>query len=81
MANGAGLEARNVAGAITSMGVGELISKLAIGIAEGQLELDSVCMQIAQFMGDAQVARGGAAVLSHAILQCGLYEQLFLGYL
>lgn len=61
MANGAGLEARNVAGAITSMGVGELISKLAIGIAEGQLELDSVCMQIAQFMGDAQVAFGKKA--------------------
>ena len=58
MANGAGLEARNVAGAITSMGVGELVSKLAVGIAEGQLELDSVCMQIAQFMGDAQVAFG-----------------------
>lgn len=61
MANGAGLEARNVAGAITSMGVGDLVSKLAIGIAEGQLELDTVCMQIAQFMGDAQVAFGKRA--------------------
>lgn len=59
MANGnAGTEAKNVAGAITSMGIDELISKLAIGIARGQLELDRVCMEIAQFMGEAQIAFG-----------------------
>jgi len=61
MPNGAGLEAKNVAGAITSMGIGEMVSKLAVGIAEGQLELDTACMQIAQFMGEAQVAFGKRA--------------------
>lgn len=61
MANGAGLEAKNVAGALTSMGIGEMISKLAVGIAEGQLELDTACMEIAQFMGEAQVAFGKRA--------------------
>ncbi len=53
-----GVEARNVAGALTSMRIDELISRLAIGIAQGQMELDRVCMQIAQFMGDAQIAFG-----------------------
>lgn len=57
----AGLEARNVAGAMTSMRIDELISNLAIGIAQGQLQLDQVCMQIAKFMGDAQVAFGKRA--------------------
>lgn len=52
------MEAKNVAGAITSMGLDELISNLAIGIAKGQMELDKVCMDIAQFMGDARVAFG-----------------------
>lgn len=61
MPNGAGTEAQNVAGAITSMGIGEMISKLAIGIAEGQMELDTACMQIAQFLGEAQVAFGKRA--------------------
>lgn len=61
MANGAGLEVRNVAGAMTSMHIDELISNLAIGIAQGQMQLDQVCMEIAQFMGDAQVAFGKRA--------------------
>lgn len=56
-----GLEARNVAGAITSMRIDELISNLAIGIAKGQMELDQVCMDIAKFMGDAQIAFGKRA--------------------
>lgn len=55
---GAGIEARNVAGAITSMRLDELISSLAIGIARGQMELDRACMQIAEFMSQAQVAFG-----------------------
>lgn len=54
----AGTEASNVAGAITSMRVDEMISNLAIGIAHGQMELDQTCMEIAQFMADAQVAFG-----------------------
>lgn len=61
MANEVGLEARNVAGAMTSMHIDELISNLAIGIAQGQMQLDQACMQIAQFMGDAQVAFGKRA--------------------
>jgi hypothetical protein len=61
MPEGAGLEARNVAGAMTSMHIDELISNLAIGIAQGQMQLDQVCMEIAQFMGDAQVAFGKRA--------------------
>jgi hypothetical protein len=61
MPEGAALEARNVAGAMTSMRIDELISNLAIGIAEGQMQLDQVCMEIAQFMGDAQVAFGKRA--------------------
>lgn len=54
----AGSEATSVAGAVTSMRVDEMISNLAIGIAHGQMELDQTCMEIAQFMADAQVAFG-----------------------
>lgn len=61
MAQDAGLEATNVAGALTNMHIDELVSNLAIGIAKGQMELDKVCMDIAQFMGDAQVAFGKRA--------------------
>lgn len=53
-----GAETRAVTGAITSMGLAEMISNLAIGIAKGQAELDFECMKIARFMGDAQVAFG-----------------------
>ena len=59
--NGAGIEAREVGGALTSMRIDELISSLAIGIAQGQMELDRVCMAIAQFMSAAQVAFGKRA--------------------
>lgn len=58
MADQAAIETKNVAGAITSMGIDELISNLAVGIAKGQMQLDQVCMDIARFMGDAQVAFG-----------------------
>lgn len=61
MAQDAGLEAANVAGALTNMQIDELVSNLAIGIAKGQMELDKVCMDIAQFMGDAQIAFGKRA--------------------
>lgn len=61
MAEQAGLEARSVAGSMTSMRIDELISNLAIGIAQGQMQLDQVCMQIAQFMGEAQIAFGKRA--------------------
>jgi len=54
----AGTEARAVTGAITSMGLAEMVSNLAIGIARGQAQLDFECMKIARFMGDAQVAFG-----------------------
>lgn len=54
----AGIEARRVAGALTSMRIDELITNLAVGIAQGQLELDRVCMEIAVFMGDAQIEFG-----------------------
>lgn len=54
----AGNEARNIAGAMTSMRIDELISHLAIGIANGQMELDKTCMDIARFMGEAEVAFG-----------------------
>lgn len=54
----AGIEARRVAGALTSMRIDELITNLAVGIARGQLELDKVCMEIAVFMGDAQIEFG-----------------------
>ncbi|MBA7672097.1 hypothetical protein ES703_80269 [subsurface metagenome] len=56
--NSAGIEARRVAGAMTSMRIDELITNLAKGIAAGQLELDKVCMEIAVFMGDAQIEFG-----------------------
>lgn len=56
--NQAGTEARAVTGAITSMGLADMISNLAIGIAKGQAALDFECMKIARFMGDAQVAFG-----------------------
>lgn len=58
MATESSVEARNVAGAITSMRIDELISDLAIGIARGQTELDQACMDIAKFMSEAQVAFG-----------------------
>jgi hypothetical protein len=61
MANDAGIEARNVAGAVTEMRIDELISNLAIGIARGQMALDQACMEIAQFMSTAQVAFGKRA--------------------
>lgn len=51
-------ETKNVTGALTSMRVDELISNLAIGIATGQMELDRVCMQIAEFMSRAEVEVG-----------------------
>lgn len=56
--NQAGTEARAVTGAITSMGLAEMVSNLAIGIAKGQAQLDFECMKIARFMGDAQIAFG-----------------------
>lgn len=55
---GAGLEARNVTGAMTTMRLDELVSNLAIGIARGQMALDQACMDIAKFMSEAQVAFG-----------------------
>lgn len=55
---GGGLEARNVAGAMTTMRLDELVSNLAIGIARGQMALDQACMDIARFMSEAQVAFG-----------------------
>ena len=61
MAKQLGAETKAVAGAITSMGIDELISNLAIGIAKGQMQLDEVCMDIARFMGDAQIAFGKRA--------------------
>lgn len=61
MAGDAGKEAVNVAGALTSMSIDQMVSKLAIGIAEGQMELDKASMEIAEFMGDAQIAFGKKA--------------------
>lgn len=61
MPQGVGMEAKSVAGALTNMRIDELISNMAIGIAEGQMELDKACMEIAQFMGDAQIAFGKRA--------------------
>lgn len=61
MANDAGIEAKNVAGAITGMGIDQLISNLAIGIAQGQMNLDMECMKIASFMSTAQVEFGKRA--------------------
>ncbi len=60
MANSQSLatETQNVGGALTSMRIDELIANLAIGIARGQLELDRVCMQIAQFMSRAEIELG-----------------------
>jgi len=58
MARDAGTEATNVAGALTSMSIDEMVSNLAIGIAEGQMGLDFASMEIAKFMGDAQIAFG-----------------------
>ncbi|MES1241370.1 MAG: hypothetical protein ABUT39_07110 [Acidobacteriota bacterium] len=55
---GGGLEARSVAGAMTTMRLDELVSNLAIGIARGQMALDQACMDIAKFMSEAQVAFG-----------------------
>lgn len=55
---GGGLEARSVAGAMTTMRLDELVSNLAIGIARGQMALDRACMDIAKFMSEAQVAFG-----------------------
>ena len=61
MATDAGIEAKRVAGALTSMRIDELISHLDIGIATGQTELDNACMKIAQFMGEARIAFGKKA--------------------
>ncbi len=51
-------ETKNVTGALTSMRIDELIANLATGIARGQLELDRVCMQIAEFMSRAEIEIG-----------------------
>ncbi len=55
---GAGEEAAKIANAMTSMQIGELISKMAIGVAEGQFALDQTCMEIAKFMGEAKIQFG-----------------------
>jgi len=58
---GAGAEAIKVAGAITSMGIDELIFNMAKGIADGQARLDETCMDLAIQMGDAQIEFGKIA--------------------
>lgn len=58
MAEESGVEAKNVAGAITSMGIDELIFNMAKGIADGQARLDETCMALAVQMGDAQIEFG-----------------------
>lgn len=58
MARDAGQEVKNVAGAITSMGIDELIFNMAKGIADGQARLDETCMALAVQMGDAQMEFG-----------------------
>lgn len=58
MNSDAGKEAVSVAGALTSMRIDEMVSNLAIGIAEGQVALDEASMKIAKFMGEAQIAFG-----------------------
>ena len=55
---GAGAETKKVAGAITSMGIDELIFNMAKGIADGQARLDETCMALAVQMGDAQIEFG-----------------------
>lgn len=61
MARELGTETKNVAGAITSMGIDDLISNLAGGIADGQAALDEKCMNLAVQMGDAQIEFGKIA--------------------
>ena len=58
MARELGAETSRVTGALTSMSLDEMVSNLAIGIAEGQTALDRSCMDIALFMGQAQIAFG-----------------------
>lgn len=55
---GAGAETKKIAGAITSMGIDELIYNMAKGIAEGQARLDQTCMDLAVEMGEAQIEFG-----------------------
>jgi hypothetical protein len=58
---GAGTETKKIAGAITSMGIDELIFNMAKGIADGQARLDQTCMALAVQMGDAQIEFGKIA--------------------
>lgn len=51
----------DLGGSLANMGISELISGLAVGIAKGQLELDKACMEIASFMGRSQMAFGKRA--------------------
>jgi hypothetical protein len=58
---GAGTETKKIAGAITSMGIDELVFNMAKGIADGQARLDQTCMALAVQMGDAQIEFGKIA--------------------
>ncbi len=58
MSNQSSIETQKVAGAISSMGIDELIFNMAKGIADGQARLDETCMALAVQMGDAQIEFG-----------------------
>lgn len=58
MSDQSSIETQKVAGAISSMGIDELIFNMAKGIADGQARLDETCMALAVQMGDAQIEFG-----------------------
>ena len=51
-------ETKRIGGALTNMGISDLVSNLAVGIARGQFSLDQACMELASFMGEAEIAFG-----------------------
>lgn len=55
------IEGTNVAGSLANMGVSDFIGNLAVGIARGQFALDQACMDMASFMGEAEIAFGKKA--------------------
>ena len=47
-----------VGGSLANMGISDFIGNVAVGIARGQFALDQACMELASFMGDAEIAFG-----------------------
>lgn len=51
----------DVGGSLANMGISDFVGNVAIGIAQGQFALDQACMEMASFMGEAEISFGKMA--------------------